>query len=456
MSLASDQTTGGSPNRTESGDTLGSARLKIAIIGSGIIGVMTALGLLQRGFDVKIYEQGASFQEVSAGFAFTGVARECMERLSPCILEALKRVGEENKHPQNRYWDGFSNKQTARDQDSLLFQLSARDLAYWGCLRSSLLRELAADLPPGVTEFNKKLVSYIDNDSKEAALLSFEDGTIALADAVIGCDGIHSRTRQLVLGEDDSASYASYSHHTAYRAVLPIDKAIAAIGSDKAMNQCIHMGPDAAIVSYPVSNWTLWNVAIFVHDPEEWPNPNLTTVNGSRTEVETALREWSADIQQIAKQLPESVTKWAIFDMADHPARTYACGRVCVAGDAAHASSPFQGAGACMGVEDALVVATTLEAASKRAEQRPTLGMASATTAAFEAYSRVRIERSQWLVKSSRETGDMYQWRLPTTKNDAKKCHAEMQQRTRMIWDFDVQRMVNDAEAVLEEELSRR
>lgn len=60
---------------------------------------------------------------------------------------------------------------------------------------------------------------------------------------------------------------------------------------------------------------------------------------------------------------PEQITKWAIFDTADHPAPTYARGRVCIVGDAAHASSPLHGAGACMGVEDALALATALEVA---------------------------------------------------------------------------------------------
>lgn len=66
---------------------------------------------------------------------------------------------------------------------------------------------------------------------------------------VIGCDGIHSRTRQMLLGDTHQASHATYSHKVAYCAVVPIADGIPAIGGDKANNQCIHMGPNTDIVS---------------------------------------------------------------------------------------------------------------------------------------------------------------------------------------------------------------
>lgn len=66
-------------------------------------------------------------------------------------------------------------------------------------------------------------------------------------------------------------------------------------------------------------------------------------------------------------------------------------GRVCIAGDAAHAASPHHGAGAGMGVEDNLVLAALLaEVASSSTANR-----AAAICAAFTAYSDIRKERTQ-------------------------------------------------------------
>lgn len=49
---------------------------------------------------------------------------------------------------------------------------------------------------------------------------------------------------------------------------------------------------------------------------------------------------------------------WALFDHA--PAPTYYEGRVAILGDAAHASTPHQGAGAGQALEDALIMCELL------------------------------------------------------------------------------------------------
>ncbi|KAI1098449.1 putative salicylate hydroxylase [Jackrogersella minutella] len=426
-----------------------SLSLDIAVVGGGIIGVMMALGLLHRGMRVTLYERANDFHEIGAGFAFTAVARDCMQRLSPQVLEALQRVGEENEHPNNRYWDGFNptNKEEAQSQNSLLFHMSARELDYWGCLRSHFLREMASYLPEGITKFGKQLKNYIDDEKSEKVVLRFTDGSTAEAHAVIGCDGIHSRTRQLLLGDAHSASHASYSHKVAYRAIVPLADGIAALGDDKANNQCAHMGPDAHIVSFPVNKRTLLNVFIFLHDSEPWPDPERMTAPGTREEVARTLQGWSPAIRELVELFPEHLTKWGIFDMAENPAPKYAGGRVCIAGDAAHASSPFHGVGACMGVEDALVLATALETTMANAQSTLTTSKADAISTAFQTYSAIRIERSHWLVQSSREMGEIYEWRYASTGRHADKCKAEFESRSRKIWDFDVDKMVADTKS---------
>lgn len=67
---------------------------------------------------------------------------------------------------------------------------------------------------------------------------------------VIGCDGVFSTTRRLLLGVEHDAKYA---HQIVYRAFVPIPGAVAALGETKANTQTGHMGPDAYIMSFPVS-----------------------------------------------------------------------------------------------------------------------------------------------------------------------------------------------------------
>ncbi|RDW57706.1 hypothetical protein BP5796_12507 [Coleophoma crateriformis] len=256
------------------GEPAGNTSLDIAVVGAGIVGVMTALGLLHAGHKVTVYERANDYFEVGAAMAFTGVARECMQRLNPSVLEALHRVGEVNRHPMNRYWDGFNpaTKDVAQSEQSLLFQQSARELDYMGCLRSIFLQEMAKALPDGTVKFGKSLESY--SDEAAGVELRFADGSIAQADAgtsepsqkqasmrgahnvvwlVLACDGIHSKARQLLLGEDNPASRPSFTHKVAYRALIPIADAVNALGEDKAKNQCAHLGPDAHALSFPAS-----------------------------------------------------------------------------------------------------------------------------------------------------------------------------------------------------------
>lgn len=73
---------------------------------------------------------------------------------------------------------------------------------------------------------------------------------------VIAGDGIHSKVRQLLLGQDNPASRPSFTHKVTYRAIIPIADSIPALGDDKADNRCAHMGPDAHALSCPVSGTT--------------------------------------------------------------------------------------------------------------------------------------------------------------------------------------------------------
>ncbi|PVH94010.1 FAD/NAD(P)-binding domain-containing protein, partial [Periconia macrospinosa] len=422
-----------------------STTLEIAVVGAGVIGVMTALGLLHAGHNVTIYERRKDYFEVGAAMAFTGVARECMQRLNPAILEALMRVGEANRHPMNRYWDGFNptTKDAAQSQQSLLFQQSAKELDYVGCLRSVFLKEMAKALPEGTVKFGKSLEGYSEEEA--VVELRFADGTTAKADALVACDGIHSKARRLLLGEDNPASRPSFTHKVAYRAIIPISDAIEALGEDKANNQCAHA------LSFPVSQWTLSNVFFFLHDPKPWPDPYKTTLEVDKSEFVPALSKWGPGIRKLADKLPDKVFKWAIFDMADHPADHYARGRVALAGDAAHASSPFHGAGACMGVEDALVLVTVL---NKVLYSRDEAEKVQPVSAALQAYSQVRLQRSQWLVSSSRNMGEIYQWRYPDSGNDSLKIKSEIENRSRKIWDYSVDDMMAEASRECERRLS--
>lgn len=188
-------------------------------------------------------------------------------------------------------------------------------------------------------------------------------------------------------------------------------------------------------------------MVVFLHDPEPWVDADKMTVPATRQEIQHALADWSPAIRELVDLLPNHLTKWGIFDMADNPAPTYARGRVCIAGDAAHASCPFHGVGACMGVEDALAIATSLEMVNAGVRNGSVPSTLNAITSALQAFNIVRLERSRWMTQNLREMGDIYEWRHASTGRDAKKCEAEFERRSEMAWNFDIDNMVAETKS---------
>ena len=122
--------------------------------------------------------------------------------------------------------------------------------------------------------------------------------------------------------------------------------------------------------------------------------------------------------------------KTAAWSLWDHPpAPYYAKGRVCMMGDAAHASTPFQGSGAGQAIEDALVLANLL-------------GQVEVTDqieTAFAAFDSVRRFRSQEVVRTSREAGEILSLHFEGIGDDVEKIRENYEKRMNWIWYEDLE-----------------
>ena len=132
-------------------------------------------------------------------------------------------------------------------------------------------------------------------------------------------------------------------------------------------------------------------------------------------------------------------SQWAIFE---HPhISTYARSRIAILGDAAHASTPHQGAGAGQAIEDAHMLAELLGDSRVREP--------SHAVAAFQAYDCVRRPRSQRVVTTSKENASLLCLCLEGVDDDEERLKTTFQERLRWLWDVDVQDQVRQAQAVL-------
>ncbi|KAI4246920.1 MAG: hypothetical protein LQ352_006264 [Teloschistes flavicans] len=401
---------------------------QIAIVGGGITGVVLAVGLLHRNVDFTIYERSPRVREVGAGIGFTPNAERAMQVLHPRMHGTFKEISTRNAEDWFQWVDGY-NHDRSNPQDTnedLIFKLYLGERGFEGCRRQDFLQGLLKLIPEEKIKYGKSIDSVTDQGDEEKVLLGFHDGTTAEAD----------------IGEKNPASYPSYTHKFAFRGLVPMDKARALLGDYKVSTRFMHLGPNAHALTFPVGMGTVMNVVAFATDPNDWhAKDGGFTAPATRNDAVEAFAAFGPAVRSIMSLLPEELDKWAIFDTYDHPAPSYVRGRLCLAGDAAHAAAPHHGAGAGYGVEDALVLATLMKAVSE------TTGWprAEMVRAALETYNDVRYERTQWLVDSSRVVGELFEWQDQRCGSDTEKFGPEIERRSRQIWDYEVDNMVQDA-----------
>ncbi|RYP78139.1 hypothetical protein DL770_006929 [Monosporascus sp. CRB-9-2] len=488
----------------------GRDRLQVAIIGGGITGLTLALGLEARGVAYTLYERAASLGEIGAGIGLSPNAERALRAIDPRAHAAFKRVAAPNSEDWFQWVDGKT--------DELLYRLwlGGREERFQGCRRSDLLDELAGLVPKERVRFGKRLDSITKTGEGEAKdgsgpgrlVLRFRDGTAAEADVVIGCDGIHSGVRQILLGADSPAARPSYTGKYCFRTVVPMARVAPAL-AHRAHTRFMFNGPSAHAITYPVgARAEVLNVLLVVSDPDpagavdKGLGKHMTS--GSKREAVAAFAGWHPTVRAIVDLFPDDeadddadrgkgqgkgkgIDKWAIFDTAEHPAPYYARGRICVAGDAAHASSPHLGSGAGFGIEDALALAALLaeldgallpnnnnngtckdDTASvgtgagigihgaKKGKEDGESGRsgtddsnsntASLCSAALQAYNDVRYARTVWLPGASREACALFQWQdAGGAGRDPGRFGEEISRKFGRIWDYDVDGMVREA-----------
>jgi salicylate hydroxylase len=408
--------------------------LSLAIIGGGISGLTLAIPLLQHDIPITIYESAPRFGEIGAGVSFGPNAARAMHLIHPKINDAFQKCKTVNVSENRRlnfftFRVGDSRKADKEGYvrpgekvgDALFDAKFPRDWGAGGVYRAHFLDELVKEVPNNIAKFGKKLISISDaEDGSGDKVCHFEDGTTAQHTAVIGCDGIKSVTREVVLGKDDPATKAVFSGKYAYRGLIPMTKAIELLGEEEAQNAQNYLGHHGHLLTFPIEKGKTMNVVAF-SSRETWEDSKWV-VTTTKEEMRADFDGWGPKVQSIINEMSKPDI-WALFYHL--PAKTYYKDRVCLLGDAAHATTPHNGGGAGMCIEDALVLSNLLkEVQSVEDLER-----------AFAAYDQVRRPRSQKNVTSSKETAQLYE--LELLDGDLDKIGENFSTRWNWLWDHD-------------------
>lgn len=149
--------------------------------------------------------------------------------------------------------------------------------------------------------------------------------------------------------------------------------------------------------------------------------------------------DWTEEVKSIITNFKNADT-WALFNHV--PARTFyqARPRICLVGDAAHATTPHQGSGAGMCMEDCYVLAELLGGVSS----------ADDLVKVFEAYETVRRPRALKLVETSREAGLLWDLEGPED-GDLDAYEENAVSRMSWIWDHKIEEDLERARELLQD-----
>ena len=201
--------------------------------------------------------------------------------------------------------------------------------------------------------------------------------------------------------------------------------AVEAIGERYAQNSFIWVGYGGAIMTYPIDFGETMNIVAINSSYDRWDGPWVQKAEYNKIAEEFS--GWGQHVQKIIKLLDHPET--AAWSMWDHPsAPTYNLGNVVMLGDAAHASTPFQGQGAGQAIEDAFV----LESLFSKVDTRAKIPLA------FQAYDKIRRPRSQRVCKTSREAGELCALRLPNVLDDPEAFKENIDWRMDWMWHRDI------------------
>lgn len=380
---------------------------KILIIGAGLGGLALAQGLIKSGFNVTVFERDESPISRPQGYRISirsmGINALSMvltpEKLSRLFTAKVKDVG-----------DGFT---CANEKMEPFFSVQQGQDAAVQFLRSGL-RSL---LQEGVDiQWNKHLVTFEDKDDQVIA--HFEDGSYAIGNLLVGCDGAGSTVRGLlpsvygknlgsipkVIDSNRAIFGGQIDRTTEWDSLLPLNKT----------GLVRFLGPHSHYMGVCFSERADRSPTVFWAFSEEIENQNAPWYQFDqglecRKRILDHCKQlmenepWHESLKKLVHNTPAEaiMAPWLIrstqfpnsdqFPMAP-------TGRVTLLGDAAHAMPTEKGLGGNNVLEDARLLSTLLATSQEPIDCSSLIGK----------YEREMFTRSRIAVKESESAAEYF------------------------------------------------
>lgn len=340
--------------------------MTIDIIGAGIGGLTTAIALEQKGYAVRIFEQAEKITPVGAGIILANNAIQVYQKLG------LQKIIEENGNSIS------SLNITTAD----LKPLSKADLSYFekkfnvkniAIHRGVLQQILINQLKNTSVILNHKLKKVTKNT--KGHVLKFYNGEKIQSTTLIAADGINSIVRQNLFPDNEirNANQICWRSITTYN--LPLQY-------QHELNEAWGKTERFGFVQI-VPNKVYWYA--------------LKSFNKNKGELNvTSLKDYFNNYDTVIKDIISSSKQSQIHtaEISDlKPINKWHKENVCLIGDAAHATTPNMGQGACQAIEDAYTISECL------GKYHP--------NKAFTEFQKLRLPKAHQIVNASWMIGKM-------------------------------------------------
>ena len=340
---------------------------KIAVIGGGIAGLTFAITMKDKGYTCVVFEKAPEFKEIGAAIS-----------VFPNALRVFEDLGFVDEILNNSGHATTGHMKIPKGKSLVVRQLNYEYPIV--CIHRGELLQILLSKTDGIEKHTDHELAGIEKMEDGKLNVRFVNGKEYIFDAVVGADGLHSKTREYVIN-DGKPIFRGYN---IWRGIAESDFSVGFASETQGRGQRVGIVP----IKEGVYGWWATANEAFMQDDEP---------EGSKAKLQRLFGDWHDPIPELM-QKSEVILKNSLMDRP--PTKGWNKDNVVLVGDAAHPTTPNLGQGGCTAIEGAYLLARSIQ-------------KQGLTKSAYDQYEAIHFPRVKDVNLVSLKFGEVGQYSNP-------------------------------------------